>query len=323
MPSVSRRVALVLLDGVVFHDVGIALQVFGPRLPRPDRPDQPYVLTACGVRPGTVASTSGLRISVDAGLEALAEADLVIVPGTDVTHPVPPRLLDALRGAHARGARLMSICTGAFILAEAGRLDGRPATTHWGFCADLAARYPAVRVDPDVLYVDDGDVLTSAGLSAGMDLCLHVVRQELGAEIANGIARWNVVAPHREGGQAQFIQAPVADAPDGGLASTRTWAQAHLREPLDVATLARHAHMSERTFARRFRAETGLTPKQWLLSQRVLHARRLLERTDLDIEGVASEAGFGSAASLRIPFHRATSPRPTAYRATFRDTAAA
>jgi transcriptional regulator GlxA family with amidase domain len=323
MPPVSRNVALVLLEGAVFHDVGIALQVFGPRASRPDRPDQPYALTPCGVRRGTITTMSGLRVGVDAGLEAIAAADLVIVPGTDVTRPVPPRLLDALRAAHVRGARMMSICTGAFILAEAGLLDGRPATTHWGYCADLAARFPRVRVDPDVLYVDDGDVLTSAGLSAGMDLCLHVVRQELGAEVANGIARWNVVPPHREGGQAQFIQTPVPDAPDGGLGATLSWAQAHLRDPLDVAALARHAHMSERTFARRFRAETGLTPKQWLLTQRVLHARRLLERTDLDIEAVATEAGFGSAASLRIHFQRATSTRPTAYRATFRNAGAA
>ncbi|UTI64393.1 helix-turn-helix domain-containing protein [Paraconexibacter antarcticus] len=323
MPPVSRDVALVLLEGAVLYDVGIALQVFGPRAPRPDRPDQPYALTPCGVRRGTITTMSGLRVGVDAGLEAIAAADLVIVPGTDVTRPVPPRLLDALRAAHAGGARMLSICTGAFILAEAGLLDGRHATTHWGYCADLAARFPQVRVDPDVLYVDDGDILTSAGLSAGMDLCLHVVRQELGAEVANGVARWNVVPPHRAGGQAQFIRTPVPDAPGGGLGPTLSWAQAHLRDRLDVTALARHAHMSERTFARRFRAETGLTPKQWLLTQRVLHARRLLERTDLDIEAVATEAGFGSAASLRIHFRRATSTRPTAYRATFRDAAPA
>ncbi|WP_354699446.1 HTH-type transcriptional regulator CdhR [Paraconexibacter sp. AEG42_29] len=323
MTDSGCRVALLLLEQVVLHDVGSATQVFGPRVSRPERPDQQYAMTVCGARRGTVMSTSGIRLSVDAGLEALADADLIVVPGT-----LPAAIADehrtfaALRAAHARGARVMSICTGAFVLAHAGLLDGRRATTHWGYCDELAARFPQVDVDPGVLYVDDGDVLTSAGLTAGMDLCLHVLRQQFGPDTANGVARWNVVAPHRDGGQAQFIQQPVPRVADGGLAATRAWAQEHLQEPLDVDALARHAHMSERTFTRRFRAETGLAPKQWLLAQRVARARELLEGTDLPIEAVATAAGFGSAANLRLHFQRATATRPTAYRATFRDRAA-
>jgi AraC family transcriptional regulator, transcriptional activator FtrA len=318
--TASRRVALLVLDGAVLYDVGTALQVFGPRLPRPDRPDQGYDLTVCGARAGTVTTTSGLALGVEAGLGALGDVELVVVPGTS------PALLEghertfaALRAAHARGARVMSICTGAFVLAQAGLLDRRRATTHWGYCDELARRFPRVEVDPDVLYVDDGDVLTSAGLSAGMDLCLHVLRGDFGADVATAVARWNVVAPHREGGQAQFIHAPVPASAGGSLAATRAWAAERLGDPLSVAALARHAHVSERTFTRRFRAETGQSPKQWLLIQRVQHARRLLERTDLPIEAVAAEAGFGSAANLRLHFHRVTSTRPTAYRAAFRD----
>ena len=226
--------------------------------------------------------------------------------------------LEALAAAHARGARVMSICTGAFALAHAGLLDGRRATTHWGYCGRLAEEFPEVDVDPDVLYVDDGDVLTSAGLAAGMDLCLHVVRGDFGADAATAVARWNVVAPHRDGGQAQFIAAPVPVDAGDSLAPTRAWALEHLDEPLDVELLARHAHMSPRTFARRFVAETGESPKRWLTAQRIHHARRLLETTDLPIETVATRSGFGSAAALRTHFHRATSTRPTTYRRTFR-----
>jgi AraC family transcriptional activator FtrA len=322
--SSAPRVALLILEGAVLHDIGTATQVFGPRASRPERPDQHYALTVCGARRGSVTTTSGLRLGVDAGLEALAGADLIVVPGTNpAAVPEQHRVFAALRAPHARGARVMSICTGAFVLAHAGLLDGRRATTHWAYCAPLAAAFPQVDVDPGVLYVDDGDILTSAGLAAGMDLCLHVLRNDFGADVANAVARWNVVPPHREGGQAQFIQAPVPAIADGGLAATRAWALQRLREPLDVDALASHAHMSERTFTRRFRAETGLAPKQWLLAQRVQHARELLERTDLPIESVAAEAGFGSAANLRLHFQRATATRPTAYRATFRERAAA
>ena len=244
----------------------------------------------------------------------------MLVPGLRPAQwPPPAAALDALRAAHARGARVASICTGAFVLAHAGLLDGRRATTHWAHAERLAERYPAVTVDPGVLYVDEGDVLTSAGVAAGIDLCLHLVRRDHGAEVANAVARRIVVAPHRDGGQAQFVEAPVPVA-DGARARSRTraWALERLREPLTVAAMARHAACSERTFARRFRAETGTTPLQWLLGQRVLHARRLLEATDLPVEHVADAAGFGTAASLRAHFRRATATTPLAYRRTFR-----
>jgi transcriptional regulator GlxA family with amidase domain len=304
------RVAVLLLDGVVLYDLGTALQTFGK--------EERYSVTVCAARPGLTATSRGPRIEVADGLDAAAQADLVVVPGIAAGAIAGQvEALDELRAAHARGARVMSICTGAFALAHAGLLDGRRATTHWAYCERLASRFPAVQVEPDVLYVDEGDVLTSAGLSAGMDLCLHVIRADFGAAAAVAVARWNVVAPHRDGGQAQFIEAPVPDGA-GSLAGTRAWALERLGDPLDVAALARHAHMSERTFARRFKEETGVTPKRWLLAQRVAHARGLLETTALGVEEVAAQAGFGSAASLRVHFRRATSTRPTAYRSTFR-----
>jgi transcriptional regulator GlxA family with amidase domain len=264
----------------------------------------------------------GVQVTPTAGLEALRDADLVVVGGAvpDVV-ATQHAALEALAAEHVRGARVMSICTGAFALAHAGLLDGRRATTHWGYCARLAEEFPEVDVDPDVLYVDDGDVLTSAGLAAGMDLCLHVVRGDLGADAATAIARWNVVAPHRDGGQAQYIDAPLPPVGvGGGLAATRAWAVQRLDAPLGVEDMARHAHMSARTFARRFVAETGESPKRWLTQQRVHHARRLLETTDLAVEEVARRSGFGSAAAMRTHFGRATATRPTAYRRTFRGT---
>jgi transcriptional regulator GlxA family with amidase domain len=306
-----RVVALALPDVVAF-DLSVPAQVFG-------RYEGPYAFEACAERAGRVPTTTGFSVHVDRGLEALAQADTVIVPGFD-----PPAwelsgaVLAALRAAHARGARVGSICTGAFALAEAGLLDGRRATTHWAHAARLARMYPAVEVDPDVLYVDEGDVVTSAGVAAGIDLCLHLVRHDAGAEAANAIARQIVVAPHRDGGQAQFVDAPLPAADERGLAPTRAWALDRLREPLTVAAMAAHAGCSERTFARRFRSETGTTPLQWLLRERVLHARRLLEATDLAIEDVACEAGFGTAASLRTHFRRSTATSPVAYRRAFR-----
>jgi transcriptional regulator GlxA family with amidase domain len=306
-----RVVALALPDVVAF-DLSVPAQVFG-------RYEGPYAFEACAERAGRVPTTTGFSVHVDRGLEALAQADTVIVPGFD-----PPAwelsgaVLAALRAAHARGARVGSICTGAFALAEAGLLDGRRATTHWAHAARLARMYPAVEVDPDVLYVDEGDVVTSAGVAAGIDLCLHLVRHDAGAEAANAIARQIVVAPHRDGGQAQFVDAPLPAADERGLAPTRAGALDRRREPLTVAAMAVHAGCSERTFARRFRSETGTTPLQWLLRERVLHARRLLEATDLAIEDVACEAGFGTAASLRTHFRRSTATSPVAYRRAFR-----
>jgi transcriptional regulator GlxA family with amidase domain len=307
-----HHVTVLALADVVAFDLSTPAQVFGNE---PGR----YAFTACGVRAGRVPSTTGFAIDLPRGLEAVAEADTVLVPGLRPPQwPPPAAALDALRAAHARGARVASICTGAFVLAQAGLLDGRRATTHWAHAERLARRYPAVTVDPGVLYVDEGDVLTSAGVAAGIDLCLHLVRRDHGAEVANAVARRIVVAPHRDGGQAQFVEAPLPPASDRGLQATRAWAAQRLRDPLTVAALARHAACSERTFARRFRAETGTTPLQWLLGQRVLHARRLLEATDLPVEHVADEAGFGTAASLRSHFRRATATTPLAYRRTFR-----
>jgi AraC family transcriptional activator FtrA len=277
-----------------------------------------YALAPCTPAPGPVATTSGFPLDVARGLDALADADTVLVPGfSEASWPPPEAALAALRAAHARGARVASICTGAFALAAAGLLDGRRATTHWRWAGRLAELFPDVRVDPDVLYVDEGDVLTSAGIAAGIDLCLHLVRRDHGAEAANAVARRTVVPPHRAGGQAQFIERPVPAHDAGGLEATRAWALERLEQPLTVRMLARHACCSERTFARRFREETGTTPLRWLLTQRVDHARRLLETSDLPVELVAHRCGFGSAAALRQHFRRATASTPTAYRRAF------
>jgi transcriptional regulator GlxA family with amidase domain len=312
-----HRVVALALPNVVAFDLSVPAQVFG-------RYDGPYAFEACAQRAGRVQTTTGFAVHVDRGLEALADADTVIVPGFDPpAWELAPAVLAALRAAYERGARVGSICTGAFALAQAGLLDGRRATTHWAYAQRLARMHPEVEVDPEVLYVDDGDVVTSAGVAAGIDLCLHLVRRDVGAEAANAIARQIVVAPHRDGGQAQFVDAPLPAADARGLAATRAWALDRLREPLTVAAMARHAGCGERTFARRFRAETGTTPLQWLLRERVLHARRLLEATDLPIEDVACEAGFGTAASLRTHFRRSTATSPLAYRRTFRGRAPA
>jgi transcriptional regulator GlxA family with amidase domain len=255
----------------------------------------------------------------------LDAADTVVVPAYfDVFSPPPPEALAALGKATERGARVISVCTGAFALAHAGLLDGRRATTHWAFADALAAGFPEIAVEPGALYVDEGTVMTSAGLSAGIDLCLHVIREDCGAAVGERVARYMVAAPHREGGQAQFIQRSHVAAPEpaGSLEETRRWVAERLHEPLDIAAMARHASVSPRTFARRFREETGTTPLQWLLAQRVQEARRLLEETDLSIDAVAWKAGFGTAASLRDHFRRATATTPTAYRRSFTPLAA-
>jgi transcriptional regulator GlxA family with amidase domain len=309
-----RKIAALVLDGSIFFDIGTILTVFAPPAAGSPRPRLPFELTLCSPGGRPVETAQGLTVSTHAGLDALAEADLVIVGGHN-----PDRVTDAAAAAvRAAHTRTMSICTGAFVLARAGLLDGRPATTHWGYAERLQSEYPAIDVRPDVLYVDDGDVLTSAGLSAGMDLCLHVVRSELGVEAANAVARWNVVPPHREGGQAQYILGPVPAQTGGGLAATRAWALERLDERLTVEDLARHAHMSDRTFARRFVVETGHSPKRWLNAQRIELARRLLETTSLPVEAVARRSGFATAAALRVHFERTTATQPTAYRAAFR-----
>ena len=309
-------VAALCLDRVVAFDLGTAAEAFDLAW-LGGRPA--YEFTACAAEAGSVATTTGFEVAGLAGLEAVERARTVVLPGfLDVFDPPPEAALDALRAAAARGARMVSICTGAFALAHAGVLDGRRATTHWAAAPMMAEMFPAIEVDPDALYVDEGDVLTSAGLSAGIDLCLHLIRADHGERVGATVARAMVAVPHRDGGQSQFIERALPPRDDdGSLEPVRAWALDHLAEPLDVATLAARAAVSPRTFARRFVAETGTTPLKWLHAQRVLEARRLLEHTDLSVEQVARSAGFGSAPSLREHFRRATSTTPTAYRRAF------
>lgn len=277
-----------------------------------------YDVVLCARRPGPVATSGGFDVVAPYGLEALATADTVVVPAfRPHDRELDADVLDALRAAHRRGARIASICTGAFALAQAGLLDGRRATTHWGHAAQLAATYPDVEVDPDVLFVDEGDVVTGAGIAAGIDVCLHLIRVDHGAAVANRVARLVVAAPHRDGGQAQFIPRDEEPPRQAGLAATRAWALTRLGTPLTVAELARHAHTSERTFARAFVAETGESPLRWLNAARIHRARELLETTEWGADRVAAECGLGTAANLRLHFRRAVGVSPSEYRRTF------
>ncbi|MEZ5076290.1 MAG: helix-turn-helix domain-containing protein [Solirubrobacterales bacterium] len=310
-----HRVLALCLDGLVAFDLTAPAQVFGVAV-RPSGAPL-YEFGTCSPGGAPVRTTSGFAISPEHDLEALRRADTVVVPAyAAVLDPPLAPARAALREAAERGARVVSVCTGAFALAHAGLLDGRRATTHWGWAGELARRFPAVAVDPAALYVDEGEVMTSAGLSAAIDLCLHVVREDFGAAAGERVARHMVAPPHREGGQAQFFERPAVEVA-GDLEPTRRWAERRLAEPLDVAVLAGHAGVSPRTFARRFRAETGTTPLRWLLARRVGEARRLLETTALPVEEIAERSGFGTAASLREHFRRATATTPTAYRRAF------
>jgi AraC family transcriptional activator FtrA len=279
-----------------------------------------YRFEVAGLRAGPVPTSTSFDVVAPRGLPALGRADTIVVPGCTRPSAATSSAIAAIRRAHRRGARVMSICTGAFVLAEAGLLDGRRATTHWASTAALARHYPAVTVEPDVLYVDEGSVMTSAGVAAGLDLCLHVIRRDHGAALAAQLARRTVVAPHRDGGQAQFVDRPIeaAAGSSGSLEPTRRWALSQLDQPLDVASMARQACMSPRTFARRFGQETGTSPGQWVLEQRTRAAQTLLEGTDLPVEHVAQRCGFGSAATLRTHFGRRLSTTPTGYRRTFK-----
>jgi transcriptional regulator GlxA family with amidase domain len=314
-----HRVVALCLDGLVAFDLTAPAQAF--QLAAQPSGEPLYAFSTCSPDGGAVRTTSGFSVVPDAGLSALRRAETIVVPGyAAIFDPPPAEVLAALRAAARRGARLLSVCTGAFGLAHAGVLDGRRATTHWAWAGELTRRFPAVEVDPDSLFVDEGRVLTSAGLSAGIDLSLHTIRRDFGAEVGERVARHMVAPPHRDGGQAQYFK-PELPPPTGSLEPTRRWAGERLGEPLDVAAMARHAGVSPRTFARRFRAETGTTPLQWLLAQRVLEARRLLEATDLPVEDVAWRVGFATAASLRDHFRRATATTPTAYRRSFQPAA--
>ncbi len=312
-----HKVAVLALDGVMPFDLGVPNQVFWAA--RTLSGEHLYEVRTCTADGGPVRTSAGFAVLPEYGLDLLDWADTVVVPGVtrESVFSEPASVTAALRATHAR---VMSICTGAFVLATAGLLDGRSATTHWAYAELFRRHFPDVDLDPDVLFVDDGDVLTSAGVAAGIDLCLHVVRRDHGSQLANRTARRCVVPPWRDGGQSQFIERPVPEPGDASTAATRAWAAEHLHTGLDLETLARHAGMSVRTFTRRFREETGVSPGRWLAVQRVEHARRLLETTDLPIDRVAVQAGFGTATSLRQHLHAAVGVAPASYRRTFRTT---
>lgn len=321
-----HRVVVLALDGLLPFELGIPQRIFG--LARGsetgDRDRKLYEVVTCSVRPpGPVATDADFTIAVERGPETLATADTVVIPSSYELGPVyeEGRLTDALATALAYirpGTRLVSICTGSYVLAAAGRLDGRPATTHWSSADHFQHLFPQVRVDPDVLFIDDGDVLTSAGVAAGIDLCLHIVRRDHGTAVANDVARRTVVPPHRDGGQAQYIQRPVPETQFATTTSARAWALGRLDRPILLRDMAQQESMSVRTFTRRFREEVGISPGQWLTQQRVERARGLLEATDLSIDQVARDAGFGTATSLRQHIQAALGVSPTVYRRTFR-----
>ena len=321
MNSPSRhRVVVLLVEPVVGYDAVIPPQVFGQAEGDDGRPLYDVAMASLDGRP--VQASLGYAITPHGDASLLATADTVVVPGTQIDGPrrrgtIPADLAAAL-AAIRPGTRVVSICTGAFVLAATGRLDGRPATTHWKYVEEFLRLYPAVELDEAVLFTDDGDVLTSAGLSAGVDLCLHLIRRDHGTEVANRVARHLVVPPWRDGGQAQFIERQVPDRPEQSTAAAREWALERLEVPLRISELARVTGMSVRTFTRRFRDETGESPTSWLIRQRVSHAQRLLETTDLPVDAVAERSGLGSAASLRAHLRAQAGVSPTAYRRTFR-----
>ncbi len=314
-----QQTVAIAYDGLCLFEFGVATELFG--LPRPELDMDWYTFRTISIDAGPLTALGGVRLEADHDLDALAGAGTIVIPGwkgPDVEPP--PELLDALRTAHARGARIMTICSGVFVLAATGLLDGLEATTHWRYTDDLRARRPAITVVPDVLFVDNGQLLTSAGSAAGLDLGLHLIRRDHGADVANRVARRLVLPPQRDGGQAQFIVRSIDErtATETGIAQTLDWALERLAEPLEVADLAAHAAMSPRTFARRFAADTGTTPHRWLTRQRVIAAQTLLETTDEPIDRVATECGFGSAATLRRHFTALVQTTPTAYRSRFR-----
>jgi transcriptional regulator GlxA family with amidase domain len=321
MPIDARpdEVVVLALPNPTAFELGLAPKFLGGAVDAAERPL--YRVRTATLDGGPVPTSGGYAVLPEHDASILDEADTVVVPGLHLPTSMPGGRLpdgaaDVLRRAAAH-ARLVAICTGSFALAAAGLLDGRPATTHWLHADQFRERYPQVRLDPDVLFVDDGDVLTSAGNAAGIDLLLHVVRRDHGSEVANRVARRSVVAPWREGGQSQFVERPIPDDDGAGTAATRAWASTRLGEPLTLADLAAHARMSVRTFTRRFREETGLSPQRWLAGQRLALARELLESTDAPVDRIAADAGFGTAASLRQQLRAALGVSPLAYRRTY------
>lgn len=315
------RVSVLLLDRVAMFEFGTTCEVFG--LDRSATGVPAFDFRVCGIEAGVPLRTniSGTTLTPDHGLDGLAGADLVVLSATTIRDNYPPDAVDAIRSAAESGAIVLSVCSGAFLAGAAGLLDGRRCTTHWMHTEELARAFPATTVDPDVLFVDEGALVTSAGTAAGIDACLHVVRRELGSDVANTIARRMVTSPQRDGGQRQFIERPTPDCAAGGVADLLDWLGDHLAAPHTVESLASRAAMSPRTFARRFAAETGTTPGRWLTAQRVLLAQDLLERSDLPVEDVAHRCGFGSAALLRHHFQRQRGLAPAEYRRRFGDAA--
>ncbi|WP_326741762.1 MULTISPECIES: helix-turn-helix domain-containing protein [unclassified Streptomyces] len=321
-----HRIAVLALDGLLPFELGIPQRIFGRAFGQEPHEEgrSLYEVVTCSVRaPGPVGTDADFTITVEHGPETLATADTVVIPASYELGPVfdEGRLTDELAAAlaHIRpGTRMVSICTGSYVLAAAGYLDGRPATTHWSHADHFQRLFPEVRVDPDVLFIDDGEVLTSAGVAAGIDLCLHIVRRDHGTAVANDVARRTVVPPHRDGGQAQYIRRPVPETQFATTTTARTWALGRLERPILLRDMAQQESMSVRTFTRRFREEVGVSPVQWLTRQRVERARQLLESTDLSIDQVARDAGFGTPTSLRQHLQAALGVSPTVYRRTFR-----
>jgi transcriptional regulator GlxA family with amidase domain len=319
---VLRNVAVVILNGFTAFELGVVCEVFG--IDRTDDGLPAYDFAVVAGEPGPLTSSAGFTLATPFGLDRLADADLVVVSAVGDAQlygcgpaQFPSPFINALRDTVARGARVLSVCNGAFALGAAGLLDGRRCTTHWRHAGELARQHPAAVVDPDVLYVDEDPVITSAGTAAGIDACLHLVRKEQGVRVANGIARRMVVPPHRDGGQAQYVERPVALPASDTLADVLGWMQRHLAEPVTVRQLALRARMSERTFARRFVQETGTTPLRWLTGQRILLAEELLEETDAGLDLIAERTGFGNAATLRHHFRAWRGTTPQAYRRAF------
>lgn len=312
-----KKVAVLALDGIAPFELGTVCEVFGTDRAEDGLPVYDFALCSVDGRP--VRTSSGFDVVPTADLKPFADADLIAIPAHPIDAIVCRDAIDALRAAYERGAIIFSVCSGAFVLGEAGLLDGRHCTTHWIHAGELQRRFPAALVDPGVLYVDEGQILTSAGTAAGVDLLLHLVRREEGAEVATKLARRMVVPPHREGGQSQYVDVPLPQEPDAPtLTPLLEWLTEHLGEQHSVDELAARVYMAPRTFARRFKAETGTTPLDWLTGQRVLLARRILEGTDLTVETVAAKSGFGDAATMRHHFARRLGVTPQSYRATFR-----
>jgi len=311
------NVAVALYDGVAPFELGVLCEAWG--VDRSDQGIPNFDFAICGPRPGRVStSLPGFAVEVSHGLERLEDAELICVPAMPRDQDVPVEVIAALQAAHARGARLLSVCTGAFVLGAAGLLDGRRCTTHWRHVDELHDRFPLARVDCAVLYVDDGSIVTSAGSAAGLDACLHVMRHEFGAGMAAAVARRMVVAPHRDGGQAQFIQSPVQETTADTLQPLIEWMSANLHEDITVDVLATKAMMAPRTFARRFKAETGTTPYHWITNQRVMLAERMLEESDETVERIAVQVGFSNATAFRHHFARLRGTSPQRYRRLFR-----